>query len=206
MFRSAANSSSKSLSDSLNTVLYLTIRVPALLTLLLLAACGDNQIADEPLQQSQTTYFFAATVMLSESQQSPQQISFERSLLPADGNAVIWQLDSYDIPSYRPTGLHLHHHLKITTDPDIVVHRDQTLTLYSPAIAYPLAVTRASHALWLLISPSPSTGTSLWMAPSFTPDIAEQAQQETLERARLTESMADDAYFFGYSSNDDALE
>lgn len=86
-----------------------------------------------------------------------------------------------------------------------MVHPDQTFTLDLPAIAYPLAVTVSKQPLWLMISPGPATAKA-WMAPAFTPDIAEQAQRETLKRARLTESMADDAYYFGYSSNDDALE
>jgi len=193
-------------SGSINTVLQLTRRAPALLALLLLTACsGVEKQADEPWQQSQTTYFFAATSILSEPEQPQHNILFARSLLPPESSATAWQFSSYAIPGYRHTGLHLQHHLKITTQTGIEVHPDQTFTLHSPAIAYPLALTAPTRALWLLISPGPATAKA-WMAPAFLPDIAEQAQRETLERARLTESMADDAYYFGYSSNDDALE
>ena len=135
-----------------------------------------------------------------------QQIRFNDSLLLPDKQSDIWQLDSYDIPDYRFSGLHLQHHLKISTDASIVINTDHSLTLYLPAIAFPLAETNQASAQWLRIAPRPDSAMGLWMAPAFTPDIAEQAQRETLRRARLTESMADDAYYFGYSSNDDALE
>ena len=196
-------------SGAINILSSFKFRAFALVALLLLIGCSADKSANiSPLvsqPDEQSIYFFAVTNIFPEAEHSKQQIRFNRSLLLPQKQTDVWQLDCYDIPAYRFSGLHLQHHLKITT-PGILIDTDQTLTLFAPAITYPLAQKNKVQAYWLRISPLTNPTISLWMAPAFSPDIAEQAQRETLRRARLTESMADDAYYFGYSSNDDALE
>ena len=191
---------------SIDILLMPRLRTILFLFTIALVGCSDHE---EPTHASYTEpaiLFFAATALLPETnnETETQLIRFDRSLI-IDHDTLLWQLETYDLPTYHHSGIHLQHQMKITTGPELIIASENRLTFRIPVIRYPTAA--GNDAVWLLIRPQQTyTNSELWFAPAFTPDVAEAAMRETLRRSRLSESMADDAYFFGYSTNEDALE
>lgn len=180
---------------------FIQSRYLILLALLpVLLGCSDQPSVLQHNNRDQAILFFATTNLTADG----QHIRFHRDIITA-ADENYWQFDLYDLPLYRHSGIRLQHALDIATETKLTLTPQQQLILHSPAIRPPLML--QINAQWLMIRPvKQSASDSIWYTPAFTPDIAESAQQETLRRARLAESMADDAYFFGYSTNDDALE
>ncbi|OIO73199.1 MAG: hypothetical protein AUJ57_04780 [Zetaproteobacteria bacterium CG1_02_53_45] len=71
----------------------------------------------------------------------------------------------------------------------------------------PLTVAcQAAQPVWVKIEAGSAVQANSWLPIFLTPDMAERARAEKQHRSRLAQQLAEKAYYFGYATNEDALE
>jgi len=180
---------------------------PLLLTLLCslfwLSACSDEPVAqqateskDQPLLQG--LLYFTPLGFTSRPGQTGKVIRYNKEELP-DNSSRYWRMEAFELPAYS----------RIDAD-----HFIDRLNLESGLSYFHITESNSylpfeSQAAWLHIRASAKpvhNRLSRWFPFMPSSDIAGVLAADRERRSKLAESLADDAYFFGYAADEDALE
>lgn len=177
-------------------------RKTALISLLLAAAAVFIYITLSPeeksIKKAELLHFSAIDLQLS------QSTRYQNLFIPIPVDQLqmqqlrYWKLKTYFLPAYN--------HTEITFDL-FHGHQNGFITSHKLTDQQPLQPDQSTvtSPLWLYFEAADADAAiaaNLWITPSFTAEMTVIARAEQQRR----EKMADKAYFFGYATNNGALE
>jgi len=172
-------------------------------SLFLLSACSDEPVVqqsteskDQPMLEG--LLYFTPLGFSSRPGQSGKIIRYNKEELP-DNRSRYWRMEAFALPGYS----------RIDAD-----HFIDRLNLESGLSYFRITQSNSSlpfesQAAWLHIRASAKpvhNKLSRWFPFMPSSDIAGVVAADKERRSKLAESLADDAYFFGYATDEDALK
>jgi len=169
-------------------------------------ACSADQQREENGSSDkiqQEALYFLPRLALSSDQDTT--ISIEKVRLPNHEHRF-WIAKAFTLPGYSQLQL-LNPYIDAQSATQPSARSVNGLVLH-PAKRDPLSAA-GFQAVWLNISRqegSEGIASNNWLPVMLMPDTAIVVKAERKRRSQLAEKLADKAYFFGYATNEDALE
>ncbi|WP_171966450.1 hypothetical protein [Mariprofundus micogutta] len=177
--------------------------------MLCMAACSnDTKITEAEPGKPQHALYFVPLADFTSVGAKGSDIRLLKQQLP-DPDHRYWQLEVFKVSDYEQITNITDHYIDTHQHPQLQARNSNEYIIHLPGPD--TAEQTESPAAWLWVRAADATtvhsvASNRWQPVLLTPEIARLLQEDTRRRSKLAEKLADKAYFFGYATNEDALE